>query len=479
MLLVALCIWSMSICESTMAQAPTGANPNWQFGSELFHLLLEQKGLETTTDIDAAWTDNPKRTVIVLLGENPSVSFSRIRTFLNRGGALLIATDRGFSIPGFCRLARGSVSVSEESSYKGYTDCPLVTSIAASHPIASNVQSLVANRSGYIDSLSLTMGSTWKHVAALPDGSRWRRRNVSGRQLASTILPGRNQGRAIVIGDHSFFINGMLWHGDNAVFVLNIANWLTPRSLRKKQLLYVVDGVPQTSGLPDSNQSPPNIPPDQLPNIPADQMPEIDPDQLPEELPDVDLSQVPENTLGSWGRFSNEFLTAAEDADLFNELAADRPRDMADRMYRRNLLLLLAIIGILFLIYQLAISGQRVDRPTGRPSTNVNDPIAQAARVGDYQPACRELSRSMFRRLTGADEPAGWVMRESEIQIEGEPWFQRSMRLRIKRLEKIARNLNRQRVSKRQFVNLASEIDEIHELYEKGRISHPRIVPNA
>ncbi|MBM81775.1 MAG: hypothetical protein CMJ78_14450 [Planctomycetaceae bacterium] len=458
--------------RSAQAQPPTNpANPNWQFGFELFHLLLEQKGLKTTTDTEAAFTDDPRRTVVVLLGNQNYMPFrttTNLHNYLKRGGALLIASDRRARFSGMCEIQSGPITVPDAFAYRGYADCPDVRNLNSNHPLMRDVKQVIANRCGAIKNTSSRLGR-WTLAASFPGGSRRSGQAITG-SLVATLKPRDSvYSRVAVVADHSLFINGMLWHGDNAVFALNVADWLC--STRRKTLLFVVDGKPLASGMPMPNELPEDatIPP----NLPPE-LPEL-PEELPEEIPDVDLSQVPED---SWLAFGNNFLTGMEDADIFNELAADRPRDMEEWLYRRNLLLLLGMLAGLFLILQLARSGRRMDRPmvrSGSPTSQTQ--IARSANNGDYQPACRELARAMFRRLTGADEPSGWVMRERDICVDGSRSFARSIQLRIKRLEKIARNLNRQRVSRRQFQSIAKEIEEIYELHEQGLLSHDRIVP--
>ena len=78
---------------TALAQA---GQPEWQFGFQLFHLLLEQKGLYSVPDFRESMDRRPRQTAVVLMGDLnrvPTDLRSRLQKFLDSGGVVLVASD--------------------------------------------------------------------------------------------------------------------------------------------------------------------------------------------------------------------------------------------------------------------------------------------------------------------------------------------------------------------------------------------------
>jgi hypothetical protein len=143
------------------------ATEEWQFGFQLFHLLLEQNGLKAIREIPNRTTQRPDQTVVVVVGELRRISQSKwtaLCSFALNGGALLIASDERGSGADLFRFDGGPVEVTDERlAYQGYADCPVISQFDEQHPLMQGVGELVANRAGWIDELRPRFGR-WRIV---------------------------------------------------------------------------------------------------------------------------------------------------------------------------------------------------------------------------------------------------------------------------------------------------------------------------
>ena len=126
-----------------------------------------------------------------------------------------------------------------------------------------------------------------------------------------------------------------------------------------------------------------------------------------------------------WLPFANQLLVAMEDADLHNELAAERPRELSDRLYRRVLYFLAGLAALLFVLWQLLKRGQRVE-----PSAAAAECSRLAARVeqlqarGQLRPALKGLARELLHSVSGSPYEAAWVQGLGRVRIDA-PWYTR------------------------------------------------------
>ena len=253
--------------QTSCAQNERGpTSDDMRFGFQVFHSLLENQGVETTTDLQSLH-DDPGSGVIVLLGDvkqNNLLSRARIDSFIQQGGCVLLATDHAVWADQLCVIQRGPAIVNEEFAYQDFTDCPRVTVLRRSQLLRGCTE-LIANRAGWIDTMFPQQGS-WQPIAWLPGE---RAGQDTGRILIATLDSRRSRrGHMVALADHSLLINGMVLHGDNARFMLNLSRHLTED--RRTKLFISVDGLPLTSsGQPIDKPAelPPLPPPDELPPI--------------------------------------------------------------------------------------------------------------------------------------------------------------------------------------------------------------------
>ena len=433
---------------------PGELDAEWMFGFDMFQLMLEQRGLKTTDDLVATLQNDPSKSVIVLAGQLdrlPDWMWPQISTFVRRGGAVLIATDRAMDAEGLCVMAEGPVQVHTfQTAYKGYADCPLVTNIEKTEPLMRGVSTLVANRAGWIDRIGRSMGE-WSMLAWLPHSARTQHGQGGGKPLvAAMMLPDGNPGRLLAVGDHSLLINGMLWHGDNAMFALNVTGWLAAGG--RKNVLVLVNGIPALPGAAPSTN--------------------------PGDMPDINPEDLPDLPKESYLAFANNFAAGLEDADVFNELAINYPREVESGYYWRWVFLALACLAGWILFRRFPSKGQSVEPALRRPaSTLLATRVQEQLQSDNLRPAARELARDLFRELTRSDDPRSWSIDARDVQIDGSLILKRNTRAWLTRFSQLARNTDRKPVTRKALQSLVARIEQIRALHEQGRLLHPWFIP--
>ena len=443
-----------------MAALAQAGQPEWQFGFQLFHMLLEQKGLYSRSVADDPLGERPEKTAVVLVGDLSGINDglrSRLRTFVERGGALLIATDQTAYIRDFCLIQQGPVeAASKEAAFQGFRDCPLITRLRSDSSLTSGVTSLVANRCGFIARTSDRMGN-WKTSAWLPDEAQTAGGRGSGMPLISELQTRRNRhGRAVIIADHSMFINGMLWHADNAKFAVNMTDWLTEGG--RKELLFLVDGEPVQSVF----AMPPMLP-DELPSL----------DQLPPPTLE-DLARLPKDTLL---KFTNRFIAGMEDADVMNELIADQPAELETSEYRQALYIAAGILAGVYILRAMGRAGQQPPAPPPR-AIGLLSATGRIPRLSssDLHRAGRELAQNALRQLTGSTDSLDWMIPVHDVEIDAHFFRRASVRSSLKKLKKLASSTDRTHTTQRDLRQIARLIADVLGLQKEGRLRHSSIL---
>lgn len=444
-----------------LAQA---GQPEWQFGFQLFHLLLEQKGMYSVPDFRESMNRRPRQSAVVLLGDLsrvPTDLRSRLQKFLDSGGVVLVATDETSYFKGLFSISVGPFEVQDdESAYQGFRDCPVVNELRSGTPVLDGINSLVANRTGVISRMDERSGN-WSILARLPDLVDQRSRPLSQATLIAEMKSReRGGGRLLLMADHSVLINGMLWHGDNAKLVVNIADWLSTGD--RKEVVLIVDGEPAKAMLA-------------LP-------PEVSGDLPPlEDLPTPtakDLWNLLKNNPWKFLKFLDRFAAGMEDADVLNELLANQPADLPTPQYRQALYI---AAGILAAIYILRLMGKVGSRPTTRPpravGQSVNFSQSRTLSSGELHSASRELAQSALRQLTGSSDPIDWAIPIDDVEIEAGFVRRIFVREHLKRLRKTATNSGRRAfTTPRDLKRLAKLIADVVGLQKAGRLRYPSIM---
>ncbi len=428
------------------------SQPDWQTRLDLFQLILAQRGISVTCSGDDV-LNQPDKSIIILIGDLervPTAMRLQLKSFIQRGGALLAASDLEASLPGLFSIRPGPVQVDDpQMQHNGFADCPRVTRLNSKHELTVGVAELIANRCGWIDTFSRQLGQP-AGVADLPRDAKALHGNPSNKSLISAVHSDQSRfGRMVVIADHSLLISGMLLRGDNAVFAVNLVNWLCEG--RRRQALILFHGDPIQGG--ELQLNPDSFPPDLTGNPPS-----LD-----------DLSQLPEESLLE---FANHFVTGLEDANLPNDLATGYFASLQRPYYFRLLYLIAATLGAIWLLRQFFRRGAEPSRPFERMDGPLSQQRVQSMiNSDDYRIAAREMARHLFRQLTGSDAAREWPMTHRELNIDGSPVRKFSVFRNLKRLRRLATGTESAWLSRRRFLKLTAVIDRLKTLHSNGQLA--------
>lgn len=429
---------------------------DWHFRFDLFQMLFEQNGLRPIQDIDAGFAA-PERTVIVVLGNTRIFRDSnRIQQFLDAGGAMLLASDRRLAFDRFFHVLEGpALSNQDADIYAGHRDCIRVRDFDASHPLVEGVGELIVNRSGWILEWPALSPNAWRKVARIPATAS--QLSIRGR----TFVGAMTSQAFIVVADHSLFTNSMMWHGDNAVFAINVSNALCkgpPGKATRDQVLFLVDDTPSASYLLGPLADELNLP-----------MPP------PDIEPDLDVDQMFE--------VANKVVAAVEDSDSFNQVLANRPRQMAEPYYRRALLFALSGALIAFAAYRL---GSKTSQPL--PVAWLRMPKAASTQASkraktksphlnsvERGKAAQKLAQHFCQEVTSSEAKAVWVRELSGNCALRNEAFHGETSETLKRVLSIAVQDKPSHFTDGMLLLLAKEIAELRPLFSNASIKHSSI----
>lgn len=353
---------------------------DWYFGYDLFKMSLEKSSAQVVEDRNQVMA-RPKDSIIVHLGALPDASESRYyQAFLLNGGAILVASDQSGS-GGFLSIER-SIGASADPSfwYQGHADCVVVQPNRQTD-LTERVRSLVFNRASAIRGYPIRR-DIWQSDVDWPSYVQ----RFRGRRLVASTKDSFGPGVGVIAADHSFFTNGMIWHGDNAILVLNIVKRLTAGG--RSQLYFVADNRVEQSYK------------ERLAELVADA-------NIPPEM----LGQTPELEIEQMLRVANTVMANSEDANLLNAFLEDRPRRMPSRVYNRNILFAVLLALLAYFIYRLLkAGGTMAGQPRPARQVNANVPVVG---LGDDLPgrrgeAARLRCRAALKHWTGDADSGKW-----------------------------------------------------------------------
>ncbi|MCA9047620.1 MAG: hypothetical protein KDA89_02765 [Planctomycetaceae bacterium] len=351
----------------------------WHYRFELFQMLLEQSGLRAQTQLEKA-LDDPRRSVIVVLGNPAGVLHPRLlEQFCNNGGAVLMATDDAAAPGSVATFFSGPVhALTEADQYQRHSDCVEVRDLSTQHPLMQGVRSLVLNRAGWIDRPRWTVPG-WEIAAVMPRLCSPAAAN--GQPVIASYRPQPNAGPLILVSDQSLFSNGMLWHGDNAVLAINVSRMLaqSPRN----QLVFIVNRTSVGSYL-DSPALKQPVPP------------------MPEKLPEPKLKTMLD--------VANSVVRNVQKSNLLNEALINRPREVNPSRYRRALLFVAAAAALLFAVWRLADAVPAFSSlmPFRKMKSAHQLSVQAQAPAAEFGQSARLLARDFFQEVSGSAEIRDW-----------------------------------------------------------------------
>ena len=415
----------------------------WYLGYNGFRMLLEERCLTVQTD-KSATLRRPKESVIVMFGNVSRVAveeWRQLRAYVAQGGSLLVASEQGFKLPGVSAFSRGPVSsLDKDSQYHGFDDCIVLSDLNHSHPLSKGLRRIIVNKTGWM-STSEDSSLHWEVIAALtenvsPGSARHRPVIMAGIDAA----PGT--GVMILSADQSLFSDGMLWHGDNSLFAIQVSDLLC-RGNRK--WLTVYDNG-QTLPSYMAEQTPPptptQIPPQTPPNLP----PEIDP---------------PEPDLATMLRMANEVLDEVQESNILNETLKERPRSMRPVAWARTILLILFILFLLFLVWRLVQNRWHLvpNRHARFMQSMYGVNSSRQIETSDFGAAVETLARDLCRELSGSQVESDWLKLLATNPNSPSARFSRGQRKALKEVVGIATRGCRVHLSRRKFEFLGRSIE--------------------
>ena len=421
--------------------------PEWHKSYEMFQMLLEQRGLVVTDSLTSSLS-TPSESVVILLGDQrivPHDGWLQLRRFVGQGGSLLVASEQNLQLPGVCSFFAGDAkSINDEDRYLKFADCLRLTSVNPDHPLTQGVDAIVVNRTGWLtpptdESLS------WQVIASLPDDCSPRAARGQPVVLAG-LDPEPDRGVIILAADKSLFSNGMLWHGDNAVFAIRTTDLLCRG--HRKRLTLIIDGRPQPVYSQNAVIPPPGIPP-QLP-------PNIDP---------------PEPELATMLKFANIAVDKVQSSNIFNETLRDRPRNMRPVAWLRTVLLILVLLAVLLVLWKLMQTRflQTPSRQTQFMQSMYGVQSANQIAASEFGTAVEVLARDLCAEITGSRAETDWI-RLMSTESHSSATLSRGLRKGLKEVAGIAVKGCRVHISRRRFQAIGTMIQELRALHRSGRL---------
>ncbi len=392
-LLPILLIITADAFASPQSDGSVAENEQWHLGYELFQMLLEERGLTAERSWDDALSA-PATSVVVVCGDLqqiPTRDWLRARRFVDQGGAMLVASEGGFDLPGVCSFFQGKVITGDSRDiYQKFTDCIRIRNLNANDPLAKGVGELVVNRTGWL-SEPIDDSMNWQVIASLPrttlpQASRGQPIILAGRRGEPQV------GVMILAADESLFTNGMLWHGDNAVFAIQISEMLCKNE--RRSLLFVRDGKPLRGYL----------------ESPALQNEE--PKQKEQPLPtSQENTQPPEPDFDTKLQLANAVIDEVQESNLINELLRDRPRQARPLAYLKTVLMILLTLATLFVLWRLLQSPQKLNaEPRNRFMQSVFGVMtARQVANSEFGNAIVILAKDLCTELTGSRIETDWI----------------------------------------------------------------------
>lgn len=426
----------------------------FELDNHAFRFILGEMRLQPLPEIHSAASD-PSRTLLIFLGETDGLARvpGGLADFLKKGGAVLVATDRpsdpaleealGVYVHGPGRRGEGMVAVIKDPAlhaYRGSPYCPFVVPTNASHPVMLGLKHVATNRPSYLGRawrLSVLADLPTDDGQSLPEGFPANRRNVNTYRGHLHFAAGGDvgPGRALVLSDHSVFINDMMLQqagdNDNFAFAYNCVRWLTDGG-RRDRVWFEYEGMPVT----DFDVALP----------PTGHLPELTPDLI--------------DKLGA----------AVEDDDLFNRM-------LAEHLPARYVLGALAgALAVVVLFYGLHRAGrERREADPELASLNAAPVIDAAGPVGQRHEAMMcdgNLWEAARDRARQALADAGWAPDGPPARVPAEAsWRQRrALRDLAESVRAWAEGRRSGRVSPRRFAQLTAEVEKFEAARRDGRL---------
>jgi hypothetical protein len=418
---------------------------------------LQLSPLQSNKQLDNA----PERTLLVVFGKTEVLNNipGGLSNFLDRGGAVLVATDQnssrttktlGITVHGAAVLApRGA-------GYRNEENCPLLTGedFDEGLPPFREVKRIATNRPSYLGRVpEISVVARFPPTCFAPPSAPLR-----DHPLPFAALLDRQGGRVLALADHSIFIDEMMLQkdNDNFNFAFNCVQWLAApegrRSPRRDRILFVYDGEIITDFGPP----------------------------LPE-LPDPPIP--PLHVAG------NRILTELESKNIFNRLILDQVS------LERVLQVLFVVLSLGLVAYGLARLRRARHRPEPAAPLAVRgmplrspflSVVAQRHQAlvaeGNVWEAARALARQFFDSAAGLrpqgpspgapyhGRVAAAVGAPPQVVLSGDGRGDRPLADQVRHLWHLAYDAVPTRVSPRQLEEIIAQLDAVKAALRRGTL---------
>lgn len=314
----------------TLAQESQPVSRDWPLQYNGLALLCRSLEMQVEPGASQWYKQPPEKRLLIMLGLVSPRRRQLIDSFVEKGGAVLIAADScniNFAfdsndprLGSISIIPQGLTTLVRADQFLGMADCPVVRDFSG-HPVVEGLELIATNRPGGITSIG-SRPESWRPLANFPDsvddtreqGFLWTYQNENG-------------GRILFCSDESVFNNQMLYQMDNARLLLQALNWLSEGS--HNHVLIRVD---------DEVVNPPN-PTYQEVNLP---------DLTPEQVRRAISSLPPEMML----QVGNEVAAVMEDENLINEFLEMPFENVSKRHLFRGLLLTFTSCLVALLLFR-------------------------------------------------------------------------------------------------------------------------------
>jgi hypothetical protein len=221
---------ALVVAASTSSAAFGAYNAGWDGAAEL-RSTAEERGAESDVVLNTTryGTVPADRSVAVVLSPDRAYAdgeAERLRTFVERGGTLVVAEDYGPH--GNALLAAVGASarfdgapVRDERRHHRSPALPVATNVSAS-PLTAGVSGLTLNHGTVVesgDATTLVATSGYAYLDANRNGELDEEESLDAYPVVTVERVG--SGRVVAVADPSLFINAMLDRPDNRRFVAN------------------------------------------------------------------------------------------------------------------------------------------------------------------------------------------------------------------------------------------------------------------
>ena len=303
----------------------------WRRGIHGFMMICNAAGL--TQSMSRLEQLPPNESVLICLGDLNQELIGEVDDFLERGGAVLVASDQQDTFfRSIVRLQTG-IGFSSNSArarygrdmYGGMPECPVVRDFRR-HAVFRGVRSLATNRPGILHVTTAPRSATIAFFPPLQNSTH------ANSLVAAVEDVGRANGRLIAVADHSIFTNQMIACKDNDLFAYQSLLWLKNES--RTNVLVIVDG-------------------EVLPPLDPGNVEVLPPPPSAEEVVEA-LKSLPPSALREFG---NSVATVIEDQNMANEFIHDSLDKVSDVEMNRFLIFL--FFGLICLACIVAFAWQK------------------------------------------------------------------------------------------------------------------------